>query len=157
VQNSSNSSWFAAMASAASRGAGRASTFALAVFVIIAWAVTGPLFGYSDGWQLVINTTTTIVTFLMVFLIQNSQNRDGTAIQVKLDELIRTGAVRNSFVGIEHLTEDEIEQLRSSCEQRARAGCEDELNRAGTATSALEERDTFAGIEELQSCRSKTR
>jgi low affinity Fe/Cu permease len=128
VQNSSNSSWFAAMASAASRGAGRASTFALAVFVIIAWAVTGPLFGYSDGWQLVINTTTTIVTFLMVFLIQNSQNRDGTAIQVKLDELIRTGAVRNSFVGIEHLTEDEIEQLRSSCEQRARAVRDDELN-----------------------------
>ena len=84
-------------------------------------AVTGPLFGYSDTWQLVINTGTTIVTFLMVFLIQNSQNRDSAAIQVKLDELIRVSAARNSFVGIEHLTDDELEEIRTKCETRAQA------------------------------------
>jgi low affinity Fe/Cu permease len=113
------STWFSTLASSASRGAGRASTTALAVGVIIAWAVTGPLFGFSDTWQLVINTGTTIVTFLMVFLIQNSQNRDGAAIQVKLDELIRVSAARNSFVGIEHLTDDELHEIRARCEQRA--------------------------------------
>jgi len=112
-------SWFTTLANLASRGAGRASTFALAVAVIIVWAITGPLFGFSDTWQLVINTGTTIVTFLMVFLIQNSQNRDSAAIQVKLDELIRTGEVRNSFVGIEHLSDDEIEKLRKASEAKA--------------------------------------
>jgi low affinity Fe/Cu permease len=108
------------LANAASRGAGRASTFVLMVLLVLAWAVTGPLFGFSDSWHLVVNTGTTIVTFLMVFLIQNSQNRDSAAIQVKLDELIRTGQVRNSFVGIEHLSEDEIENLRSMSEANAK-------------------------------------
>ena len=89
--------------------------------VILVWGISGPLFGFSDTWQLVINTGTTIVTFLMVFLIQNSQNRDSAAIQVKLDELIRVGAARNSMVGIEHLTDDELEDLRGKCEARARA------------------------------------
>ena len=78
------------------------------------------MFQYSDTWQLVINTGTTIVTFLMVFLIQNSQNRDGAAIQVKLDELIRVSAAKNFFVGIEHLTDEEIERLRNMCEARAK-------------------------------------
>jgi low affinity Fe/Cu permease len=110
---------FATVANNASQAAGRASTFVLACAVILIWAITGPLFGFSDTWQLVINTGTTIVTFLMVFLIQNSQNRDSAAIQVKLDELIRTGNVRNSFVGIEHLTAEELEDLRAHCEQRA--------------------------------------
>ena len=100
--------------------AGRASAFILAVGIVAAWAISGPLFGFSDTWQLVINTGTTIVTFLMVFLIQNSQNRDGAAIQVKLDELIRVSAGRNSLVGIEHLTDDELEDLRDKCEARAR-------------------------------------
>jgi low affinity Fe/Cu permease len=85
------------------------------------WGVAGPIFKYSDTWQLVINTGTTIVTFLMVFLIQNSQNRDSAAIQVKLDELVRVSEVKNLFVGIEHLTEDEIEELRTRCEARAKA------------------------------------
>lgn len=92
----------------------------LACAVIVIWAVTGPLFGFSDTWQLVINTGTTIVTFLMVFLIQNSQNRDSAAIQVKLDELIRTGTVQNSFIGIEHLSADELEELRARCEVQAK-------------------------------------
>jgi low affinity Fe/Cu permease len=111
--------WFTAVANAASRGAGRATTFALAVLLIVVWGVSGPVFGFSDTWQLVINTGTTIITFLMVFLIQNSQNRDSAAIQVKLDEIIRTGQVRNSFVGIEHLSEEELEALRDKIEARA--------------------------------------
>jgi len=92
----------------------------VAVAIIVLWAFTGPLLGFSDTWQLVINTGTTIVTFLMVFLIQNSQNRDNAALQVKLDELIRVGAARNSLVGIEHLTDGELEELRNKCEARAR-------------------------------------
>ena len=93
----------------------------IAAGVVLVWAITGPLFQYSDTWQLVINTGTTIVTFLMVFLIQNSQNRDSAAIQVKLDELIRVSTAHNSFVGIEHLTDDELEEIRDKCERRAEA------------------------------------
>jgi low affinity Fe/Cu permease len=113
---------FGDFANAIARAAGRPSAFVLAVAIIVVWAATGPLFNYSDTWQLVINTGTTIVTFLMVFLIQNSQNRDNAAIQIKLDELIRVGAVKNMFVGIEHLTEEEIEELRKKCEARAKKG-----------------------------------
>jgi low affinity Fe/Cu permease len=112
---------FGDVANKTSQAAGRASAFMLAASVVLVWAITGPLFGFSDTWQLVINTGTTIVTFLMVFLIQNSQNRDSAAIQVKLDELIRVGAARNSLVGIEHLTDDELEDLRAKCEARAKA------------------------------------
>src|SRR5665213_2012011 len=112
---------FGDIANATAQAAGRALTFVLAALIVIVWAITGPLFQYSDTWQLVINTGTTIVTFLMVFLIQNSQNRDGAAIQVKLDELIRVSAAHNSFVGIEHLTDDELEEIRGKCERRAEA------------------------------------
>ena len=112
---------FGDVANKTSQAAGRASTFIFAAVLILVWAITGPLFGFSDTWQLVINTGTTIVTFLMVFLIQNSQNRDSAAIQVKLDELIRVGAAHNSLVGIEHLTDDELEDLRTKCEARAKA------------------------------------
>lgn len=111
--------WFSELASVASHAAGRAPAFAIAVAVIVIWAVSGPFFAFSDTWQLVINTGTTIVTFLMVFLIQNSQNRDSAAIQVKLDELIRTGVVRNAFVGIEHLTDEELDELKRKTEARA--------------------------------------
>ena len=112
---------FGDVANRTSQAAGRASAFMLAAAVVLVWAITGPVFQYSDTWQLVINTGTTIVTFLMVFLIQNSQNRDSAAIQVKLDELIRVGAAQNSLVGIEHLTDDELEDLRTKCEARAKA------------------------------------
>jgi low affinity Fe/Cu permease len=83
----------------------------------VVWALTGPVFGYSDTWQLVINTGTTIVTFLMVFLIQNAQNRDASAIQAKLDELIRASHARNEFIGIEHLTENELLALLAALER----------------------------------------
>src|SRR5271167_3084880 len=113
---------FTAASNAVSRGAGSPVTFAASCLVVVAWAVTGPFFHYSDTWQLVINTGTTIVTFLMVFLIQNSQNRDNAALQVKLNELIRVSSAHNSFVGIEHLTDDELGEMRNKCELRAKAG-----------------------------------
>jgi low affinity Fe/Cu permease len=106
-------------AAAVARAAGRPSAFGIALIVIVVWGVSGPIFRYSDTWQLIINTGTTIVTFLMVFLIQNAQNRDSAAIQVKLDEIVRSGNAENTFVGIEHLTEEEIEDLRAKCEARA--------------------------------------
>jgi low affinity Fe/Cu permease len=86
---------------------------------VLIWAATGPVFGFSDTWQLIINTGTTIVTFLMVFLIQNTQNRDGAAIQAKLDELILVTAAENSFIGIEHLTEEEVNEFRHKCKSAA--------------------------------------
>ena len=99
---------------------GQPQAFVIAALIILIWAVTGPLFHWSDTWQLVINTGTTIVTFLMVFLIQNAQNRDGSAIQCKLDELIRAvGHARNQFIGIEHLTEAELVALRARLEELA--------------------------------------
>ena len=94
---------------------GRASTFAVACASIVIWAVTGPIFGFSDTWQLVINTGTTIVTFLMVFLIQNTQNRDMSALHLKLDELIRVSeSARNKLLDIENMTEEELERLKGS-------------------------------------------
>ena len=100
---------------------GRPGTFLLAVGVIAAWIITGPLFGFSDTWQLVINTGTTIITFLMVFLIQNTQNRDTAAIQLKLDELIRaTKGAHNALLDLEELDEEMLEDFRTRYEQLAR-------------------------------------
>jgi low affinity Fe/Cu permease len=101
------------------RASGSPLTFLLASAVIAVWAITGPMFAYSDTWQLVINTGTTIVTFLMVFLIQNTQNRDTAAIQAKLDELIRTSAAQNTFIGIEHLPQEEVEAFRERTAAKA--------------------------------------
>jgi low affinity Fe/Cu permease len=111
---------FAKIATATAHQAGRPVIFLLAVFIIIAWAASGPIFHYSDTWQLIINTGTTIITFLMVFIIQNTQNRDGAAVQAKLDELIRVSEAQNTLIGIEHLTEDEISDIRDKCLTRAR-------------------------------------
>src|SRR5262245_4466745 len=111
---------FTRIANRVAHAAGMPAAFVLCCATIVVWAVTGPLFGFSDTWQLIINTGTTIVTFLMVFLIQNTQNRDGAAIQAKLDELIRVGQARNLFIGIEHLTETEVEDFRQKCEEAAR-------------------------------------
>jgi low affinity Fe/Cu permease len=104
-----------------STAAGQPLTFMAAFAIIFVWAVTGPMFNYSDTWQLIINTGTTIVTFLMVFLIQNSQNRDAAAMQAKLDELLRAvDKARERFIGIEHLTDQQIELLRAALEKYAK-------------------------------------
>lgn len=109
---------FTLLAFRTSYAAGQPSAFGIAATAIVIWVLSGPYFGWSDTWQLVVNTGTTIATFLMVFLIQNSQNRDAAAIQAKLDELIRAmHDARNEFVGIEHLSDWEIEQIRTRLEQ----------------------------------------
>ena len=112
---------FTKASNAVARAAGAPVTFIVCCLIVIVWAVSGPFFGFSDTWQLVINTGTTIITFLMVFLIQNTQNRDGAAIQAKLDELIRASGSRNEFIGIEHLTEAEVDMFRLKCARRAAA------------------------------------
>lgn len=111
---------FSRFAKKSARVAGLPNTFFVAVFIILIWAVSGPFFDFSDTWQLVINTSTTIITFLMVFLIQNTQNRDSAAVQLKLDELIRaTKAAHDSLMDLEELEEDELEQIRKKYEDAA--------------------------------------
>ena len=126
---------FTRIATMISAAAGQPLAFVLALSIIVVWGVSGPIFAYSDTWQLVINTGTTIVTFLMVFLIQNSQNRDAGAMQAKLDELIRAvDKAREQFIAIEHLTDKEIEEIRAAIEHEA--GCEASERKA--ATQSLE-------------------
>jgi low affinity Fe/Cu permease len=117
-----NGSWYSSAAKAIARFSGRPSVFCTALAIIVAWAVSGPLFGFSDTWQLVINTGTTIVTFLMVFLIQNTQNRDTEAIQLKLDELIRaTQGAHNALLDLEELEEDKLDAFRDRYHELARS------------------------------------
>jgi low affinity Fe/Cu permease len=137
----SASQFFSQVAQWTSRQCGRPLTFGLAFGVIVVWAVSGPLFNYSDTWQLVINTATTIVTFLMVFLIQNTQNRDATAVQLKLDELIRAStSARNKLLTLEDLTEAELDQMKKSFARIA--------DRGGIGEGAL--REVEAGLEEAE-------
>jgi low affinity Fe/Cu permease len=115
-----STSWFTRFAKWTARETGRPATFVGAVSLILGWACTGPLFGFSDTWQLVINTGTTIITFLMVFLIQNTQNRDAEAIQVKLDELIRAmEGAHNGLLDLEELEEEELDRIRAYYERLA--------------------------------------
>ncbi len=117
---------FTAIANRIAAFVGQPLAFILAVASILGWALTGPLFGFSDTWQLVVNTSTTIITFLMVFLIQNSQNRDAAAIQAKLDELIRAmDGARNRFIGIEHLAEHALHDIRRALEEECGAEADD--------------------------------
>jgi len=127
--------WFTEVANGVSHAAGHAAAFIVCCVVVAAWAASGPLFGFSDTWQLVINTGTTIVTFLMVFLIQNTQNRDGAAIQAKLDELLRVTAASNAFIGIEHLTEEEVNEFRERCRAAAKKVGHAAAKRAGAKAS----------------------
>src|SRR5256885_17078819 len=117
-----NSTWYSRFAKRAAHFCGRPRVFVAAVGVIVVWAVCGPLYGFSDTWQLIINTGTTIVTFLMVFLIQNTQNRDTEAIQLKLDELIRaTKGAHNALLDLEELEEDTLDRFRARYEALAKA------------------------------------
>jgi low affinity Fe/Cu permease len=118
--------FFNRFAKTTARMAGHPAGFTIAVLVILAWAVTGPIFGWSDTWQLVINTATTIVTFLMVFLIQNTQNRDSEAMQLKLDELIRSvEGAHNALLDLEELSESELDELRDRYEKLAQKAREE--------------------------------
>ena len=111
---------FARFANATARAAGSPPAFLICVALVALWALSGPIFKFSETWQLVINTGTTIITFLMVFLIQNTQNRDGLALQTKLDELIRaTTGAEDEFIGIEKLTDKELEAMHEHCKARA--------------------------------------
>jgi low affinity Fe/Cu permease len=119
----SKTSWFARFAQHVSHITGRPGAFIAALAVIAVWAFSGPLFGYSDTWQLVINTGTTIITFLMVFVIQNTQNRDTAAMHIKIDELIRvTSRARNILIDLEELDEKDLEHLRKEFERLAEEG-----------------------------------
>ena len=120
MRPTNSKSWFSRFAKWTSRMAGKPATFFAAVLTIVVWAVSGPLFGFSDTWQLVINTGTTIITFLMVFLIQNTQNRDSEAMQVKLDELIHvTKGAQNALLDLEELEDEELDRIRDGYEKIA--------------------------------------
>ena len=124
--------WFGKFSAYASVFLGSRWAFVGAILVVVIWAFSGPMFRYSDTWQLVINTGTTIVTFLMVFLIHNTQNRDNAALQAKLDELIRVTQAKNEFIGIEHLSDKELEDILEQCERHR----PEALKRAEARTSA---------------------
>ncbi|MBA9033889.1 low affinity iron permease family protein [Rhizobium leguminosarum] len=113
------SKFFSKFATNIADRSGKPGTFVLAVVIVIVWAVSGPFFSYSETWQLVINTSTTIITFLMVFILQNSQNRDGKALQAKLDELILTSQAQNKFIGIEKLDEEELRKMSKALAEKA--------------------------------------
>jgi low affinity Fe/Cu permease len=120
MQATKSKSGFTRFAKWAARATGRPITFVIAVGIILIWAISGPIFGFSDTWQLVINTGTTIITFLMVFLIQNTQNRDSEAVQIKLDELIRAiQGAHNALLDLEELDEEQLDRIRAGYQKLA--------------------------------------
>jgi low affinity Fe/Cu permease len=120
VRPTKSKSWFTRFTKWTARASGKSVTFVIAVLIIVAWAMTGPLFGFSDTWQLIINTGTTIITFLMVFLIQSTQNRDSEAMQVKLDELIHVmKGAQNALLDLEELEEEELDRIREGYQKIA--------------------------------------
>lgn len=132
ARKSRNLSWFTRAAKWASHTSGRPITFMIALGIILVWAISGPIFHFSDTWQLVINTSTTIITFLMVFLIQNTQNRDTEALQIKLDELIRAiEGAHNVVLDLEELDDDELDDIRKDYLKLAEAARQ-ELKRKKT-------------------------
>lgn len=132
--------FFSRLAKSASCAVGSPSTFMLALFVVLTWGISGPIFDFSDTWQLVINTGTTIITFLMVFLIQNTQNRDSAAIQIKLDELIRAmEGAHNALLDLEELSQQDIDAIRKKYEHLAQ-----------TAREAIRKGDVDTGRYELK-------
>ena len=138
MRPSKSTSWFTSFAKWTARNTGRPATFVLALLTIVVWGATGPLFHFSDTWQLVINTGTTIVTFLMVFLIQSTQNRDTEALQVKLDELIRTTrGAHNILLDLEELDEKQLDRIRD-CYERLAAQARD-ASRTGTPDTGVPE------------------
>jgi low affinity Fe/Cu permease len=142
-----STSLFTRFAKWTARATGRPAAFALAAGIVIVWGITGPLFGFSDTWQLVINTGTTIVTFLMVFLIQNTQNRDTEALQVKLDELIRvTKGAHLVLLDLEELDDRQLDRIRDIYEELAKKAREDSAHGkedTGTPDLNLDEGDAF--------------
>jgi low affinity Fe/Cu permease len=141
MRPSKSTSWFTSFAKWTARATGRPATFSLALLAIIVWGATGPLFHFSDTWQLVINTGTTIVTFLMVFLIQSTQNRDTEALQVKLDELIRiTKGAHTALLDLEELDEKELDRIRANYQRLAAKARENvRLGKLDTDTPDLED------------------
>lgn len=132
---SSKANFFASFANNVAQWSGQPFAFVLAVALVLVWALSGPFFGFSETWQLVINTGTTIITFLMVFVLQNSQNRDGKALQAKLDELILTSHAANRFIGIEKLSEEELRKLSEALAKKA-ASIDDRADEAAESEAA---------------------
>ncbi|AUX79838.1 MULTISPECIES: low affinity iron permease family protein [Sinorhizobium] len=135
---------FSRFSTAVAEYSGRPVTFVVAVATVALWGLTGPLFDFSETWQLIINTGTTIVTFLMVFVLQNSQNRDGTALQAKLDELILTSEAENRFIGIEKLDDGELKRLSELLKEHAASEGDQALHRK--ITKAADRKPKRAGI-----------
>jgi low affinity Fe/Cu permease len=156
VQKNHRTSLFTAFANHTSRAAGHHLTFSLAVLVILVWAVTGPIFGFSDTWQLIINTGTTIVTFLMVFLIQNTQNRDSTAMHLKLDEIIRAlDGAHNTLMDLEDLEDKDLQAIQKrykALAEKAQDALEDE-----DLEQAAEHIEKLAASKQSGSARTKKR